>query len=266
MSPDIQAVLAGSARWCVIHGDCRDVLPQIPAADVCLQDPPYSEHVHGKQRRMLRGSGGLAAKGQKAGRGEIGFAPLGFDAITAAEMETVADLLADRVKRWVLTFCDAESAHRWQGELTTSGLEHVRIGAWIKIAGQPQLSGDRPAVGFEAIHIAHRPGPKRWNGGGLPAVWSHAIATDRNGTGARVHTTQKPLSLMLELVEQFTEPDELVIDPYCGSATTGIACRMLGRRFIGIEKSEHYAVIAKARMRGDMPAPRAGQMSLWGGV
>lgn len=50
----VDAVLSGEARWCVVHGDSRDVLPLIPDGAVThvITDPPYSEHVHGKQRRV----------------------------------------------------------------------------------------------------------------------------------------------------------------------------------------------------------------------
>lgn len=93
----------------------------------------------------------------------------------------------------------------------------------------------------------------RWNGGGLPGRCGPTpcpIETDRNATGARVHTTQKPLELMLELVELFTDPGDLVLDPFCGSGTTGVACVRLGRRFIGIEKDATYAAVARGATGG----------------
>lgn len=269
----IADVLSGKARWAVFAGDCANALPEIPdrSIDHSLQDPPYSQHVHGKQRRMLRGSGGRAAAGQKAGRGEVGPAELGFDALTAATRNTVAQHLGRIVRRWALTFSDAESADDWREELEAFGLSHVRVGAWVKIAGQPQLTGDRPAVGFEAIEIAHGPERKRWNNGGHPAVWHHLIATDRNGTGDRVHTTQKPLSLMLDLVEHFTDPDDVVLDCFAGSGTTGVACLRLGRRFIGCELDPTYAAIARERLEAEsrglnLRAARAGQRSLFEGL
>ena len=60
------------------------------------------------------------------------------------------------------------------------------------------------------------------------------------------HPTQKPEALLLRIVAASTSPDELVLDPFCGSATTGVACARLGRRFIGIEReSEHLELAAK---------------------
>lgn len=246
MSPDIAAVLSGERRWCVVEGNCTHVLGTIADRSVAhvISDPPYSDHVHGKQRRMLRGSGGRVAAGQAAGRGEVGFAPLGFDALTDAQRMFCSREFARIAQRWILVFSDAESNHQWREALTDFGAQHVRVGVWNKLNGQPQLTGDRPAVGFEAIEIAHAKrtaGKMRWNGGGLPARWDHAIATDRNGNGDRFHTTQKPLSLLLELVEQFTDVGDVVLDAFSGSGSTGVACLRLGRRFIGIEQNALYA-------------------------
>lgn len=259
-----------SARWQVIHGDCREVLPTLGQVDHVITDPPYSEHVHKLQRRMLRGSGGrAAADGQK--RGEIGFAPLGFEALDDETRVACAAEFSRLVRRWCLVFSDQESQTLWVDDLVIAGMRHIRCGAWVKLCGQPQLSGDRPAVGHEAIEVAHASkGRCRWNGGGLPAVWAFAIATDRNGTGDRVHTTQKPLDLMLRLVELFTDPDDLVLDPFCGSGTTGVACLRLGRRFIGIEKDATYAGVARERLEAESKGltlrdARAGQLPMFGG-
>jgi site-specific DNA-methyltransferase (adenine-specific) len=56
---------------------------------------------------------------------------------------------------------------------------------------------------------------------------------------------------MLDLVAAFTDPGDLVWDPYCGSGTTGVACLRLGRRFIGHEMQPHYAKIAAERLEAE---------------
>lgn len=268
---EVNDVLEGCARWCVIHGDNADVLPMLPDKSVAhvITDGPYSPHVHSKQRRMLHGSGGRQAAGQAAGRGLIGPASLGFDALTPEVRARCSIEFARLVERWVLAFTNAEGQSDWERDLEVAGLRHIRVGAWVKIAAQPQLTGDRPGVGFEAIEIAHTSARCRWNGGGHHAVWTHAIATDRNGYGDRVHTTQKPVPLMLELVELFTDPNEIILDPFAGSGTTGVACLRLGRRFIGVEKDAKYAAVARERLAAESQGltlrdARAGQTSLFG--
>ena len=56
---------------------------------------------------------------------------------------------------------------------------------------------------------------------------------------------------MMDLVSDFTDPGDLVWDPYCGSATTGVACLRLGRRFLGHEIQPHYAEIAARRLQSE---------------
>jgi site-specific DNA-methyltransferase (adenine-specific) len=64
----------------------------------------------------------------------------------------------------------------------------------------------------------------------------------------RVHATQKPLGLMKDLVLDFTRPGEVVLDPFMGSGTTGVACLELGRRFLGIERDPTTFQIACQRL------------------
>ena len=63
------------------------------------------------------------------------------------------------------------------------------------------------------------------------------------------HPTVKPVSLMEYLVRIYTSEGHLVLDPFCGSGTTGVACRNLQRNFIGIDKTEEYAKIARKRIQ-----------------
>lgn len=66
----------------------------------------------------------------------------------------------------------------------------------------------------------------------------------------RVHPTQKPLALMEYLIKTYTNEGETVLDFTMGSGTTGVACKNLTRRFIGIEKDENYFNIATKRILG----------------
>lgn len=89
----------------------------------------------------------------------------------------------------------------------------------------------------------------------------------------RVHPTQKPLALMAALVRDFTDPGDLVCDPFAGSGTTGVACRRMGRRFIGWERDPKYHAIATRRIGAareqmdllEPPAPQPVQALLLSG-
>lgn len=68
------------------------------------------------------------------------------------------------------------------------------------------------------------------------------------GKEKTAHPTQKSLSLMKELIKIHTNQNDLILDPFMGSGTTGVAALQLGRRFIGIEKEKEYFEIAEKRI------------------
>ena len=62
------------------------------------------------------------------------------------------------------------------------------------------------------------------------------------------HPTQKPSELFNFIINDFSNPNDLIFDGFMGSGSTGVAAMKLNRRFIGIELSEEYCEIAKARI------------------
>ncbi len=108
----------------------------------------------------------------------------------------------------------------------------------------PQLTGDRPAMGYESLVAAHAPGKSRWNGGGQHGVF----VVNKGGDERAGHPTQKPLALMEKLVRLFTDPGDTILDPFAGSGTTGVAALRMGRRFVGWERDPKYHAIALKRL------------------
>lgn len=232
-------------------GDCLDPvtgLASLPdkSVDHVICDPPYAEKVHAASRR--------GAIEHEPGTGRAAFSrnvDLGFESLRQTVREEAAGHFGRLARRWVAVFCDVESSHLWSADLSTFGdLEPVRVMAWIKVGGTPQFTGDRPAVGFEAISLAHPKGRKRWNGGGRQGVYSVPIVLSRGGDNEeRVHTTQKPVALMEKLIRDFSDPGETILDPFAGSGTTGVAAIRLGRKFIGWERDPRYHAIACKRLQ-----------------
>jgi DNA modification methylase len=247
--------------WTVTTGDCLDPLTGLASladksVDHVITDPPYDEKTHGNGRR---GNQGVMESRHRIGHTGYDERPsngatfsrsreLGFDPITTEQMAAVAIECARVATRWVVTFCALEMLSDWRGAFEAGWLEYVRCGIWRKLGATPQFTGDRPGTGAEAVVIAHPPGRKRWNGGGRHGVWEFPIVLDRGHNGARVHTTQKPLALMEALIRDFTDPGDLICDPFCGSGTTGVAALRLGRRFIGWELNEAWAATARKRL------------------
>jgi site-specific DNA-methyltransferase (adenine-specific) len=77
-----------------------------------------------------------------------------------------------------------------------------------------------------------------------------------------VHPTQKPVPLLEYLIKTYTLEGETVLDFTMGSGSTGVACKNLNRKFIGIEKDQTYFDIAKARIAGSRPSVQLDMMSV----
>lgn len=240
-------MIATGPGWSMRLGDCIAGLRELAddSVDVTITDPPYDDHTHRSGRRGDHNQARYPNRGYRIGR-EKQFSKqrdLGFAAITAEQMNAAAEQFARVTRRWVNVFCAiemvgdsaADDGHGWRAALERAGLEYVRTCVWHKLGSTPQFTGDRPAQAVEAIVVAHRPGRKRWNGGGKHGYYAHPIVLERGHGEVRLHTTQKPLSLVRELVRDFSEPGELVLDAYAGSATTGVACVQEGRQFVGWE-------------------------------
>ena len=98
--------------------------------------------------------------------------------------------------------------------------------------------------------------------------WQGMLQENMGNKEERVHPTQKPLGVMLWILERYSNPNDLIFDPFCGSGTTCVAAKMLGRCYIGIDISEQYCEIARERLKAiDSCVPvkeaRKGQRSLF---
>lgn len=237
-------------------GDCLAGLRGLPDLSVgcIITDPPFSEHVHANLGAEERSDGG---KQREA---------LSFGHITPALADDLAEQFCRVARRWILIFCDEIGIAMWAQAIRAVGGDYVRAGAWVKTDAMPQMSGDRPSAGTEAIVIAHAPREKGsgrmwWNGGGKAAVW-RGPAQERNVP--RVHPTQKPLWLARSLIEDFSDEGDTIMDPFAGSGTTLVAAESLGRNSIGWERDAAFYETAMRRLRGDDAKPAPGQLTMFG--
>jgi site-specific DNA-methyltransferase (adenine-specific) len=89
---------------------------------------------------------------------------------------------------------------------------------------------------------------KEENGGKqMKDVWTGVLTKLSEKTEGK-HPTQKPEYLLERIVLASTEEGQVILDPFCGSGTTGVAAVRLGRQFIGIDVSEEYLQISKKRL------------------
>ena len=225
--------------WELHLGDCIEGMRAMAdkSVDQVIADPPYSERVHTRLGTEEQYDG---APWRRA---------LEFGYLTDSALADLAKQYVRVTKRWILLFCDEITLIRWKTALEANGAEYVRKGTWVKPSPMPQMSGDRPCAGTEEIMIAHAPrekgsGRMRWNGGGKSATYT--VSHQEKG---RKHPTQKPISLMRQILEDFTDPGDLILDSHAGSGTTGAACIELGRSFVGWELDPKHHAIATKRLQ-----------------
>ena len=98
------------------------------------------------------------------------------------------------------------------------------------------------------------------NGNTTGLVFRHAVIdsvmnAQLNGDEYFNHPTQKPIKLIRKLIVRYTSPGDTILDPFMGSGTTGVACHLTGRNFIGIEIDETYFNIATRRIEDAQRQP-----------
>lgn len=199
-------------------GDCREILPTLPKVDAVVTDPPYGiGFVHS-------GKGGKLARSTTFGGVAIVGDDAPFDPSPWLSFPSVilfgANHFADKLPpspNWLV----------WdKREGVCSNDQADCEMAWTNLKGPARLTR----------HL--------WNG---------MLKASERGE-SRVHPTQKPVEVMRWCIEQIGGAD-VILDPFMGSGTTGVAAVKLGRKFIGIEIEERYFSIACKRISDALKQP-----------
>jgi site-specific DNA-methyltransferase (adenine-specific) len=197
----------------LIHGDCLPELIKMPdkSVDLCLTDPPYGLKI------AVRG---------KIGGGGRHFTPKQWDSSMPRpeyfyEMRRVA-------KNLIV----------WGGNYFTAHLEPSRGWlVWYKNAGLPTLSFADCEMAWTSFDCNARVFNCRHRG----------FIKDSKETQYPV-PTQKALAVFKWCLELFSKEGDTILDPFMGSCTTGVACALLKRNFIGIERDKEYYDMARKRV------------------
>ena len=150
--------------------------------------------------------------------------------------------------------------------LQAAGFKILNDIVWFKPNGAPNLSGRRLTASHETLIWAAKSSRSKFvynysqmraaefegdkiksRGKQLRSVWWIPNVPKSEKEFGR-HPTQKPLRLMRRVIEAFTLPGQMVLDPFMGSGSTGVAALELGRHFIGFEKETEYFELATKRM------------------
>lgn len=202
-------------------GDCLDVMPRLASKsiDLIIADIPYGE--------VNRPSSGLRNLNK-----------------SIADIETFSlDFVfchAARLAKTVYIWCGTEQVSLLRAGFVSLGMS-TRLCIWEKTNPSPMNGEHLWLSSVECCVFARWPNAT-FNGRCISPVFRGP--TERN----QIHPTQKPLWLIESLVRTSSNPNDIVLDFCFGSGTTGVACKLLHRRFVGIEKDAHFFDIAAKRI------------------
>ena len=214
MSGIVREVTIGECR--LILGDCREVLPLLPSCDLILTDPPYGINAASATFCGTR-------KRKNSATAPIDYGDSEWD--SEPPPAWVIELMRDKA-RWQVLF----GGNYYSLPPATCWL------VWDKDNGEND---------FADCELAWTNLPKavrrlRWR-------WHGMLQQDMANKEVRQHPTQKPVAVMRWALLQ--APDaQTVCDPFAGSGTTGVACVVECRKFVGIEREERYFQIACERI------------------
>lgn len=234
----------------LLHGDCFKLLREFDFKFSCIfADPPY-----------FLSNGGISVQSGKIVSVNKGDWDKGKSQQEIADfnMEWLS-LCREKLKEngtiWVSgTYHNIFSVANC---LTELGYKILNVVTWAKTNPPPNISCRYFTYSTEFVIWARKSSKKahyfnydlmkQINGSKqMTDVWNlPAIATWEKSCGK--HPTQKPLSLLSRIILASTQQGEWILDPFCGSSTTGIAANLLGRRFLGIDQEEGFVEMSKCR-------------------
>lgn len=234
----------------LIQGDCVETLSKFKFGfDMVFADPPY----------FLSG-GGISYQSGKVvcvdkGDWDKPTTPEDLDAFNLRWLSAVREHMKDNATIWISG--THHNIFSVQQQLLKLGFKILNVITWAKTNPPPNISCRYFTFSTEFI-IWARKSPK------IPHYFNYDLMKKLNGDKQMTdvwqlpaigkwekscgkHPTQKPLAVLARLIQASTEPNAWILDPFSGSATTGIAANLLGRNYLGLEKEEEYLTMSKTR-------------------
>ena len=234
----------------LLHGDCFELLHEFDFKFSCIfADPPY-----------FLSNGGISVQSGKIvsvnkGEWDKGKSQEEMMQFNMKWLGLCRNKLKDNGTIWISgTYHNIFSVANC---LTELGYKILNVVTWAKTNPPPNISCRYFTYSTEFIiwarksekkpHYFNYDLMKQINGDKqMTDVW-HLPAIARWEKSCGKHPTQKPLALLVRILMASTKPGEWVLDPFCGSSTTGIAANLLDRRYLGIDQEQKYLEISKNR-------------------
>src|SRR5579863_5547298 len=255
---------SASAR--IVVGDCVAEMTKLPAqsVDLVFADPPYNLQLQGDLKRP--DDSRVDAVDDDWDK----FASFSdYDDFTRAWLTACRRVMKPSATLWVIG--SYHNIFRVGALLQDLGFWILNDVVWRKSNPMPNFRGRRFTNAHETLIWAARDAGGRgytFNYEALKAGnddvqvrsdWFIPLCTGeerlKGPNGKKLHPTQKPEALLARAILAASQPDDLVLDPFCGTGTTGAVARRLQRRFIGIEREAEYAAAAERRIAEANPLP-----------
>ena len=213
----------------IYHGDCRDVLPTIPACsvDVVLTDPPYGMAWSGNNSNAQKHN--IAGDGLRSGV-----------RLVRTMFHEAREAISDNAH--VYLFCHWQSWPDFYDAISTRFRPRNAL-VWWKETGSLGNFDAEWVRDYEVVLFGN-------NGGAAlsrPGSDGSVLRFRPVPSPSRLHPTEKPIELLAFILGKSELPGT-ILDPFMGSGTTLVAAKRLGRKAIGIEIEERYCEIAAKRL------------------
>lgn len=224
----------------LINDDCLNVIKNIPnnSIDLIATDPPYPTTSRGNA-----GNSGGMCQTKLFTEGKV-FKHNSIDCSQYAH--EFYRILKDGSHCYVMT--NHVNLIKMLNTFINNGFHFIKCLIWNKgnkIMGQYYMSQ------FEYILFFRKGKGIKINHCGTSDILSVPNNKVKDVNGKNLHDTEKTVELMKILIDNSSQPDEIVLDPFMGIGSTGMACKQLNRQFIGIEIDEDYYNIATQRINNE---------------
>ncbi|MCP5364726.1 MAG: site-specific DNA-methyltransferase [Hyphomicrobiales bacterium] len=242
----------------ILHGDCIEVMASLPSdmADVIFADPPYNLQLAGELRRpnQSRVDGVEDAWDKFSGFDA-------YDRFTRAWLTEAKRLLKPDGSLWVIG--SYHNIFRVGTILQDLGLWILNDVIWRKTNPMPNFRGRRFTNAHETLiwcaksegaryHFDYRAMKNLNDDLQMRSDWYIPICggSERlRNDGRKAHSTQKPEALLHRVILASSQVDDLILDPFFGTGTSGAVAVKLGRRYLGIEANAQYLDLARERIK-----------------
>jgi site-specific DNA-methyltransferase (adenine-specific) len=206
----------------IIHGDCTEVLKTLPtgSVDFVLTDPPYFVRYKDRSGRSIQNDGNDDTAKVLSAFPEV-YRVLKTDALCVSFYGWQA--IDAFMLAWKAAGFTPVGHIVWKKEYASSErfLKYRHEQAYVLAKGRPAL----PAEPIDDVQ-----------------PWAYS--------GNRSHPTEKDVRVLKPVIQAFTQPGAVVLDPFSGSGSTSVAAALSKRRYIGIELDQKYCQLAEKRLAG----------------